>query len=161
MKHIQELNSRPGNLIRRCHQIAVALFLEEARAAGFDTTPVQCTTLLVIRAHPGLDQISLVNLIALDRSSVGGVVEGLEAKKLIRRRPGKEDRRTKQLYLSEQGRAFLESIEPVISRVQDRILSPLKPDEQLHFMALLEKLVRGNNPVSRVPVRAEYVAKAT
>lgn len=161
MEKIQELNARPGNLIRRCHQIAVALFLEEAIAAGFDTTPVQCTALLAIRVQPGLDQTSLVSLIALDRSSVGNVVQSLEAKKLIRRRAGKEDRRTKQLYLTDQGRALVEIMEPVIQRVQERILSPLDPAEQIQFMALLSKLVHANNTVSRVPLRAEQVAKAT
>jgi DNA-binding MarR family transcriptional regulator len=159
MEKIQELNARPGNLIRRCHQIAVAIFLEEVGSSGFDITPVQCTALLAIHSQPGLDQISLVSLIALDRSSVGQVVQVLEAKKLVRRSAGKEDRRTKQLYLTDQGRAVIQTIEPVINRVQKRILSPLGPSEQRQFMTLLSKVVRVHNIVSRAPVRAEYLTK--
>jgi DNA-binding MarR family transcriptional regulator len=119
---LQELHARPGNLIRRCHQIAVAIFLEEAATAGFDTTPVQCTALLAIREQPGMDQTRLVNLIALDRSSLGNVVAGLQTKGLIRRRSGKKDKRTKQLYLTDAGSEFLEIMVPAIDRVQKRIL---------------------------------------
>ena len=42
---------RPGFLIRRLHQIHVALFLEECR--GFDVTPVQYAVLTALAIAPG------------------------------------------------------------------------------------------------------------
>jgi len=82
---LRRLYGAPGHLIRRCQQIAVAIFMEETRE--FDLTPVQYAALVVVRAQPGVDQTRLVNLIALDRSTIGNVVTRLEAKKLIVRRP--------------------------------------------------------------------------
>src|SRR5476649_1234130 len=60
------LYTAPGHLIRRCQQIAVAIFMEETR--HFALTPVQYAALVVVRAQPGIDQTRLVALIALDRS---------------------------------------------------------------------------------------------
>ena len=55
-----EIYSRPGHLIRRLQQIAVAIFLEET--AQFDITPVQYSALLAVRNHNGLDQTTLMTM---------------------------------------------------------------------------------------------------
>src|SRR5712692_5817025 len=52
---------------------------------GFSLTPVQYAALVVVRAPPGVDQTRLVELVALDRSTIGNVVERLEAKGLLAR----------------------------------------------------------------------------
>src|SRR2546425_11786111 len=75
----------PGYLFRRMQQIAVALFIEECRA--FDLTPVQYGSLIAIHTHPGIDATRLSAVIAFDRSTLGSVIERLEAKKLIDRKP--------------------------------------------------------------------------
>ena len=71
----------PGHLIRRAQQIAVAIFMEEC--AAYDLTPVQYAALVAIRENPGTDATRLSSLIALDRSTLGNVLERLEARKLV------------------------------------------------------------------------------
>ena len=68
----------PGYLFRRMQQIAVALFIEECSA--FDLTPVQYAALVTISTHPGIDATRLSAVIAFDRSTLGNVIERLEAK---------------------------------------------------------------------------------
>ena len=72
----------PGYLFRRMQQIAVAIFVEECRA--FDLTPVQYAALVAIHTHPGIDATRLSAVIAFDRSTLGSVIERLEAKALYR-----------------------------------------------------------------------------
>ena len=72
----------PGYLFRRMQQIAVAIFVEECRA--YDLTPVQYASLVAIRTHPGIDATRLSAVIAFDRSTLGSVIERLEAKALYR-----------------------------------------------------------------------------
>ena len=93
----------PGYLFRRMQQIAVALFVEECRA--LDLTPVQYAALVSIHTHPGIDATRLSAVIAFDRSTLGSVIERLEAKKLIDRKPSGEDKRVKLLYLTKSGAA--------------------------------------------------------
>ena len=73
------LSQRPGFLIRRLHQIHVALFQE---ACGkFDVTPLQYSLLSALAARKTADQTTLAADIALDRTTTTGalnVTSGLD-----------------------------------------------------------------------------------
>lgn len=143
----------PGYLFRRMQQIAVSIFMEECRE--FDLTPVQYAALVAIHTHPGIDATRLSAVIAFDRSTLGSVIERLQAKAYIERKPSPEDKRIKLLYLTKSGAALLKEIIPAVERAQARMLEPLKPADRKTLMALLEQLVDLNNEASRVPLRAE------
>src|SRR6188472_361086 len=143
----------PGYLFRRMQQIAVAIFVEECKA--FDLTPVQYAALVAIHTHPGIDATRLSAVIAFDRSTLGSVIERLEAKKLIDRKPSAEDKRVKLLVLTKAGAAILRDIVPWVEKAQARMLQPLKPADRKLLLGLLTQLVDLNNESSRVPLRAE------
>lgn len=147
----KRLLEMPGHLIRRLHQISFALFLDQAKAFGI--TPVQYAALVAIGSHPGIDQTALCNIIAFDRTTIGGVVGRLEKKKLIRRLDGAHDRRTKSLSITAAGRRLIRQIEPAVQSTQQLILAPLKTSERNAFMGMLKHLVHLNNKHSRAPVR--------
>ncbi|MCO5106114.1 MAG: MarR family transcriptional regulator [Burkholderiaceae bacterium] len=146
---LEQLNRKPGHLIRRAQQIAVAVFMEECSA--FDLTPVQYAALTAIGLQPDVDATRLSQLIALDRSTVGSVLERLEAKALVLRNPSPEDRRIKLLRLSDAGRALLRKVDAAVERAQQRIVAPLRPEERKTFIRLLTQLVESNNALSRAP----------
>src|SRR3954471_9100718 len=98
----------PGYLFRRMQQIAVAIFVEECSA--YDLTPVQYAALIAISTHPGIDATRLSAVIAFDRSTLGNVIERLEMKQYIERKPSDEDKRIKLLYLTRSGAALLRDI---------------------------------------------------
>ena len=143
----------PGYLFRRMQQIAVAIFVEECKA--FDLTPVQYAALIAIHTHPGIDATRLSAVIAFDRSTLGNVIERLQAKRLIERKPSGEDKRIKLLCLTKAGAMLLRDITASVDRAQARILQPLKPADRKTLVALLTQLVDLNNEASRVPLRAE------
>ena len=143
----------PGYLFRRMQQIAVAIFMEECRA--FELTPVQYAALIAIRTHPGIDATRLSAVIAFDRSTLGSVIERLEAKQLIERKPASTDKRVKLLHLTKAGASLLRDIMPSVDRAQARMLQPLKPGDRKTLLGLLTQLVDLNNEASRVPLRAE------
>jgi DNA-binding MarR family transcriptional regulator len=145
--------TKPGYLFRRMQQIAVAIFVEECRA--YDLTPVQYAALVAIRTHPGIDATRLSAVIAFDRSTLGSVIERLEAKSYIERKPAPEDKRVKLLHLTKKGAALLRTIVPLVDRAQARMLQPLKPADRKTLLALMTQLVDLNNEASRVPLRAE------
>jgi DNA-binding MarR family transcriptional regulator len=143
----------PGYLFRRMQQIAVSIFVEECKA--FDLTPVQYAALVAIRTHPGIDATRLSAVIAFDRSTLGSVIERLEAKNYVERKPAPEDKRVKLLHLTRTGVAVLRDIMPSVDRAQARMLQPLKPADRKTLLALMAQLVDLNNEASRVPLRAE------
>ena len=150
---IDAVYAAPGYLFRRMQQIAVSIFMEECRS--FDLTPVQYAALIAMHTHPGIDATRLSAVIAFDRSTLGSVIERLETKKLIDRKPSPEDKRVKLLYLSKAGAAILRDIMPAVEKAQARMLQPLKPADRKVLLSLLTQLVDLNNESSRVPLRAE------
>ena len=143
---------RPGFLVRRLQQSAVAIFLKEMSAAGHDLTPVQYAVLSAVKAFPGPDQATLAGLVALDQATLGGVVSRLLKKQFLTRTVKETDRRSRLLVITERGLAELRACEPVVDRVQDKILTGLSELEREQFMRLLVKTVAATNDHSRAPM---------
>lgn len=147
------LSAMPGFYIRRLQQIAVAVFLEET--ADFGITPVQFAALAAAALTPGMDQRTLARTIGFDTSTIGGVVDRLEARGLLRRQASAEDRRVRLLEATAAGQALLAEIEPAVRRAQERMLAPLGAADQAQMMRMLRTLVDANNDLSRAPRDAE------
>ncbi len=137
---MSDLTSMPGHLIRRVHQISMAIFAEECAASGL--TSVQFAALTAIRENQDVDATRLSSLIAFDRSTLGDVLERLEAKGWIMRSPSPQDKRIKLLRLSPAGSAVLDGAQPEVRRVQQRLLEPLDPGDRIAMMRMLAQLIR-------------------
>lgn len=137
-----DLDAAPGHLIRRAHQISVAVFNQYLSAA--DVTPVQFAILNALLDTPGVDQITLAKRVAFDPATSGSVIGRLESKGWVERRADEVDRRRKLLVLTPEGLKALASMQPAVAAVQSEILSPLTPQEQSQLMHLLGRLVTGH-----------------
>ena len=82
----------------------------------------------------------LAALIAFDRSTLGDVLERLEAKGWVVRVPSPSDRRVKKLALSEAGASLLDRVQPAVSRVQEQLLAPFPHAEHAAVLELLRRL---------------------
>jgi MarR family transcriptional regulator, lower aerobic nicotinate degradation pathway regulator len=143
--------SRPGFLVRRLHQISVAIFLDEM--ASLEITPVQYGALMIVAAEPGIDQSALAAEMGVDRANAGDVVARLSKSGYLTRVPSPSDRRYVQVRLTAQGTALLRKAAGRAKKVQDRLLMPLKPKDRKAFVALMNQLVRASNHVGRAPLR--------
>jgi DNA-binding MarR family transcriptional regulator len=135
---MSDFHAMPGHLIRRAHQASTALFAAEC--GRFDLTSVQFAAMSAIRDTPDLDATRLAALIAFDRSTMGDVLERLEAKGWVVRLASPSDRRVKKLGLSEAGAALLDQVQPAVRRVQERLLAPFPPEEHAAVLQLLRRL---------------------
>lgn len=147
---LDELYRRPGFLIRRANQIAVALFLEETGALGITTS--QYGILMVLKHHPGIDQISVAKLLGLDRSTTGLVLDKLEQAALIGRSIGEHDKRRRNLSLTRAGERMLDRLAEPARRAQAHVLSAFTAQERAEFIRLLDKFVAKFNDSTRVPL---------
>ncbi len=148
--HGKPLQERPGFLIRRLHQIHVALFMEEC--ADENITPVQYSILSALDHMGTAEQIALSRAVGLDTTNVADVLARLERQRLVRRRVSQQDKRMKVVSLTDAGRALLKRIDGRAARAHERTLAPLKPKERERFLRDLAQLVEFNNDISRTPV---------
>ncbi|WP_298932636.1 MarR family winged helix-turn-helix transcriptional regulator [uncultured Ramlibacter sp.] len=132
----------PGHLIRRAHQVAVAIFMEET--GGFDVTPVQFAILNALIDDPGEDQVTLAAKVAFDAATFGSVIGRLEAKGWVRREADARDRRRKLLWVTHEGEQAAVQMKRAVAKAQTRIVGPLQAAERAQLVALLDKLVAGH-----------------
>lgn len=148
---MDNLYEMPGHLVRRVQQISNALFAEEC--AAFEVTSVQFAALVMIQANPDVDATRLSALIAFDRSTIGGVLERMEAKGWITRTPSKADKRVRLLSVRPEGEALLRQVESAVKRVQQRLMAPLVPADRAVLLRLLGRIAAIHNEVTSVPLK--------
>jgi DNA-binding MarR family transcriptional regulator len=141
----------PGYLLRRCHQIGVAIFLDGCKK--LELTPLQFGSLAALDRFGPMDQVNLGGVMALDRTTILVVLSKLERCGLIERQPSENDKRSRITSITEAGRSLLSKARPLVDDVQDRILSPLTARERSRLVELLAKVAEGNNDESRAPYR--------
>ena len=149
----EEYREEPGHLARRFQQIAVAAFQIEMDALGSDITPVQYAALAAINTSPGLDQITLAREIALDRTSVTGVVDRLVVKGLVERQINERDRRARRLLITPEGKETLRRIRPGVEAAQVSMTRGLSKQETELLVSLLKKTVASAKELRRAPMR--------
>ena len=145
------LRQRPGFLIRRLHQIHVAIFLEEC--ADFGITPVQFSLMSVLIDHAPVDQATLAAEIGVDRTTVAGVLRRLESRGLVSRNGHHDDRRLKMCRLTAKGVQLVRRMDAAVRRAHDRTVAALDPSVRRRFVKLLENLVDANNALGRAFLR--------
>jgi MarR family transcriptional regulator, lower aerobic nicotinate degradation pathway regulator len=146
------LLKRPGFLIRRLHQIYVAIYLENCKRFG--TTPVQSSVMQILSARPGMDQVALAGEIGIDRTTASSVLSRLEAKRILRRNADPTDRRTKHAYLTAHGKSMLREMQSSIDAAHRQLIEPLEPAEREAFVEQLLFLVQANNDKGRSFLRS-------
>ena len=72
-------------------------------AAALELSPAQCHVLYVIEPGKPLPMKQLAASLSCDASNVTGLVDRLESRGLVRRLPGRDDRRVKELDLTPTG----------------------------------------------------------
>jgi MarR family transcriptional regulator, lower aerobic nicotinate degradation pathway regulator len=142
---------RPGFLVRRLHQIHVAMYFQNCERFG--TTPVQSSVMQVLQAEPGMDQIALAQAIGIDRTTASSVLTRLEGRGIVRREADPADRRNKCAFLTPAGAAMLQEMQASIEAAHRDLVKPLPPAAREQFLEQLLCLVQANNDKGRSPLR--------
>jgi DNA-binding MarR family transcriptional regulator len=109
-------------------------------AADFELSAVQCHVLHMIEPDQPLPMRRLAETLSCDASNVTGLVDRLESRGLVRRRPAPDDRRVKVLQLTPAG---LRLRSQLLRRMAggSRPLSRLSRDQQRMLVKILEALL--------------------
>jgi DNA-binding MarR family transcriptional regulator len=150
-----DVYDEPGHLIRRAQQIAVSIF---HTTMGSAVTPIQYCVLRVLQDHPGIDQVTLARLCALDTSTAADLAVRLEERGLLERMMPMKSRRFRLLHLTPEGVALLKKLIPSAYLLQRKLMRELTRDEQKVFLRLLKKFVHLNNEKSRAPLDRRFVS---
>ncbi len=142
IKDTIQLNTLPGHLIRLLHQRAESLFHQEM--GSLDITPPQFSCLLTINDNPGIDQKSVAKAIGLDGSTLGGVINRLEKRNLVKRSISTSDRRAHALFITKFGEEILVAAIPRVLNTQKILLKTISQNEQTELLKIANKITQNN-----------------
>jgi MarR family transcriptional regulator, temperature-dependent positive regulator of motility len=109
---------------------ALARLLERewtAAFAGFELTPPQGFMLRLVLDQPGLSQRELAGAMTIARPTATRVLDGLEARKLIRRRAGEADGREQRIHPTPEAEAIRDALNAASGNVTRRLKQLLGP----------------------------------
>jgi DNA-binding MarR family transcriptional regulator len=151
----------PIALARRFDQIARAVVAEVHQREGTGLRYLEFGVMVRLHDTPGLDQNSLAEWLALDRTTISALVFRLEQQGLIERAVNGDDRRARVLRLTSAGEALHDRVRPMTEAAQRRILSALTPAEQRSFIDMFVRVIDANQAYvgpgagRRSPVRSK------
>lgn len=133
-----DLHSNTGHLLRRAVQLHNATWVERVSAS---LTSPQYAVLLALTQHEDVDQRSVSEWVALDKSTGGDVIGRLVGRGLIRRRRDDQDRRRNLLELTPDGQRTLDELTPKVVDFSRYLVGRLTPEERTTLNQILTKLV--------------------
>jgi DNA-binding MarR family transcriptional regulator len=113
-----------------------------ARLAELDLTPSQVGVLRVVGQTPGISQRQVATSLGAVPSRVVKLVDELEAKGLIERRPSTADRRAHELHVT-GGPQQMAQILAVVSANDVELIAALSHEEVATLLVLLGKVAAG------------------
>lgn len=131
------LQDSMGFLINKlAHKMATGL---DSRLKEHGVTISQWTILAVLWKHEGIAQVEIQQHLAIEGSTVTGIIQRMIREGLIQRKVDPEDRRVQRVYLTDKGRALEEKLVIEAMTVNQQALQGLSEDEQAFFMRLLKR----------------------
>jgi DNA-binding MarR family transcriptional regulator len=123
----------------------LAVFQHFARsmgqAMGVDrVSPGEFGVLVLIDANPNINQTALAEAVGADRSTMVPILDRLERRGLIERRPVPGDRRAHALALGEVGRKRMDEFRATVREHEQRIGAGLSAAERATLLDLLRRL---------------------
>ena len=98
------------------------------------------STILLTGANPGIRPSVLAHFIQKDRSAMGKLIERMEGAGLLKQKISATERRARELYLTDKGRAMVPKVRAAIRRQDDDFFGMLTPQERKQLLTLLRKI---------------------
>ncbi len=104
-------------------------------------TARQVQLLNAISHNQGCSQLSLALRTGIDSSTISEMVTRLARRGLTLRRRSRHDASVDAIWLTPDGREFLEASERIVARLEGNLLRSLSIDERCQFVDLLNRVV--------------------
>ena len=118
---------------RRFHEVLVPLELE----------PGEFALLRAVAANEGEPQNALAERLHISPSWMVAIVDQLERRELLERRPHARDRRVRNLHLTAAGKKLLRKAERHAQRFDRQVTEPLSETELRQLLDLLDRIASG------------------
>jgi DNA-binding MarR family transcriptional regulator len=144
MKHQLKLGVRTWlHLNRIMHTVGRRL---SGHLQDYDLTLAQFGVLAQLQAVPDISQQMLADWLFVSKGNIVGLLNRLEDRGLVERRPDPEDGRTHVVSLTKQGAALAARVVPEHEKLVAECMGVIAPEDQRTLHQLLRTLDRALGP---------------
>ena len=137
-------------------QIALGAAIADNAVAHTDHDATSLDLLVRLRLAPDrrLRGVELANQLALSPSHVSRMLDRIEAAGLVRREPDPHDRRARQVAMTDDGEAAVETFVPLLQAVLDETIHEVLDTEEIAtLVTLLERITAASRAAVAEPTR--------
>ena len=132
------LESLLGYNARRASLTVIEVFLE--RMAPYGLKPVDFSVLSLITHNPGITSRQLCGALGILPPNLVGMVNALEKRELVARKPHPRDGRAMGLHLTAAGQKLMRDAEKTAAALEAQVGAHLSPAELQTLIRLLKKV---------------------
>jgi DNA-binding MarR family transcriptional regulator len=129
-----------GYNARRAALAVIDVFVQ--RMTPFQLKPVDFSVLSLVRHNPGITSRQLCTTLGILPPNLVGMVNTMEKRELIERRPHPRDGRAMGLHLTAQGEKLMRDAEKTAAELEAEVASRLSAAELRNLITLLKKVYR-------------------
>ncbi|WP_211747614.1 MarR family transcriptional regulator [Paenibacillus sp. Marseille-Q4541] len=127
-----------GFMLGVAHRRSVHLMNQ--RLKEYDITTEQWSVLFQIFSHEGMNQREIASKAYKDQPTTTRIIDMLEKKNLVIRKPSLADRRAYELFLTDEGVALSHSILPLEEKLNEDLANSIPEEEMTIFWKVLNDI---------------------
>lgn len=124
-----------GYVLTDVARLLRTVFERRVRDAGI--TRAQWVVIARLNRRPGLSQSEVADILEIEKASAGRLIDRMEAKGWLERRPDPKDRRVNRLHLTEEAKRLHDLIWPIAEGTVSEALSDLTSTQQQQLCDLM------------------------
>lgn len=134
-----DVSRRLGYLLKHAQTRMAQLYAEAL--VPFDVDARELGVLLLLSGHEPASQQHAAQRLGVDRTTMVTLLDTLQGKGLVSRRPDDQDRRRNVVELTDAGQALLGQAMRASDDAERALLTPLTPPDAQHLRAALKQIV--------------------
>lgn len=130
-----DLHRNFGFLIHDVARLMRVAFDRRGKELGL--TRSQWWVLTALYAREGVTQSELSDFMDLEKATLGRLLDRLEEKEWVERKPDPDDRRIKRVYLTDKVQGLMRKLRAIAADIRSEAVAGLSPEEHESFVDIL------------------------
>ena len=134
----EDFDSNIGFLVHDVARLMRTMY--DRRMAPLGLTRSQWWVLNHLYFHEGISQTELASMLDIEKAALGRLLDRMETKDWIERRPDNHDKRTKRVFLTESAQPTLQVMRDLAAVTRDEAVRTLTPAERDVLTDILKRM---------------------
>lgn len=136
----QEAAKKIGYYLERTTRVVKLRYLQAFAQLGIDITPEQWVMLDSLYQRNGQSQTELAGDSYKNAPTVSRIIDLLEKKGLVERQRFANDRRRYKIFLTKDGRATVEKVQPAVASLREKGWEQLTDEDYATFLRIINQV---------------------